>query len=89
MPPRPVNTSKPGKGFAIAGMVCGIVAFFFAGFILGLLGIIFSGVAKSKGYRGGMATAGIVCGVIALVLVILYFIGGLFGSAASSFFYMF
>lgn len=57
----------PGKGFAIASMVLGIVSFFCFAVITGVLGIIFGGVAKSKGYRGGMATAGIVCGIIGVV----------------------
>lgn len=60
--------SEPGKGFAIAGMVCGIVSFFCFGFITGLLGVIFGAVAKSKGCKSGMATAGIVCGVLGVVL---------------------
>ena len=30
--------------------------------------IIFGGVSKGKGYRGGMATAGIVCGIIGVIL---------------------
>ena len=69
--------AQPGKGLAIAGMVCGIVSFFCFGVILGILAIIFGGVAKSKGYRGGMATAGIACGAIGLALwVIMLILGG-------------
>lgn len=60
--------SQPGKGLAIAGMILGIISFFCFPAITGALGIIFGAVAKSKGYRGGMATAGIVCGVIGIVL---------------------
>ncbi len=69
---------QPGKGLAIAGMVCGIVSFFCFGIILGLLAIIFGAVAKNKGYTGGMATTGIVLGCIGLglYLVMLLFIGG-------------
>ncbi|MBE7011925.1 MAG: DUF4190 domain-containing protein [Ruminococcaceae bacterium] len=66
--------SQPGKGLAIASMVCGIVSFFCFGFILGLLAVIFGGVAKSKGYRGGMATAGIVLGVIGLAFYVIMLI---------------
>lgn len=55
---------QPGKGLAIAALVLGIVSFFCIPVITGILAIIFGGVAKSKGYRGGMATAGIVCGII-------------------------
>jgi len=60
--------SQPGKGLAIAAMILGIISFFCFPAITGALGIIFGAVAKSKGYRGGMATAGIVCGVIGIVL---------------------
>ena len=75
----PANAAQPGKGLAIAGMVCGIVSFFCFGFILGLLAIIFGAVAKSKGYTGGMATSGIVLGCIALGLYVisLLFLGSL------------
>ncbi len=58
----------PGKGFAITAMILGIISFLCFPYITGILGIIFGGVAKSKGYRGGMATAGIVCGIIGVVL---------------------
>lgn len=61
----------PGKGLAIAGMVCGILSFFCFAWILGTLGIIFGGVAKSKGCNSGMATAGIVCGAIGIALWLL------------------
>ncbi len=67
-PVQPVPVGTPGKGLAIAGMVCGILSFFCFPYILGVLGIIFGGVAKSKGYTGGMATAGIVTGVIGVAL---------------------
>lgn len=73
------NAPLPGKGMAIAALVLGIVSFFCFPIITGVLGIIFGGVAKSKGYTGGMATAGIVCGAIGLALWILMQIG-IFGS---------
>lgn len=65
------NPSNPGLGFAIAGMVCGILSFFCFAYILGALGIIFGAIAKSKGCKSGMATAGIVCGIIGIILMIL------------------
>ncbi len=78
----PMNpVAAPGKGLAIAGLVCGIVSFFFAGIILSILAIIFGGVAKSKGFRGGMATAAIVLGIIALVFTVI--ILAVLGSAVS------
>lgn len=65
--PAPSNA----KGMAIAGLVLGILAFFIFPIVTGTLGIVFGGVAKSKGYRGGMATAGIVCGCIGIALWII------------------
>ena len=76
----------PGKGFAIAGMVLGIVSlvtFWCYGFIAGILGIVFGGVAKSKGFKGGMATAGIVCGAIAICIWLVMFL--IAGSAIAAF----
>lgn len=58
---------QPAKGLAVAALVMGILSFFLFPIVTGLLGIIFGGVAKSKGNRSGMATAGIVCGIIGLV----------------------
>ena len=77
--------SAPGKGFAVASLVLGIVSFFCFAVVTGILAIIFGGVAKSKGYRGAMGTAGIACGIVglALWLVMLIFMPnallGLFG----------
>ena len=61
----------PGKGFAIAGLVMGILSFFIVPLLFGGLGIVFGALAKNKGYRGGMATAGIVCGIIGIALWII------------------
>ncbi len=58
----------PAQGFAIASMVLGIIGLLIFPYILGTLGIIFGGVAKSKGNKNGMATAGIVMGIIAVAL---------------------
>ena len=76
--------AMPGKGFATAGLVCGIISFFFLPIILSILAIIFGGVAKSKGFRGGMATAAIVLGIIALALTIILL--AIIGNAAAMFF---
>ncbi len=82
---QPAPASVPGKGLAIAGMVCGIVSFFCFGLVLGLLAVIFGGVAKSKGYRGGQATAAIVLGVIGIALTIIMWIcfGSMLGAVGS------
>lgn len=84
---QPANV--PGKGFAVASMVLGIISFFCTPIITGLLGIIFGGVAKSKGYRGGMATAGIVCGIIglALWLLMVVFMGEIYTEMLEEFMY--
>lgn len=55
------SADAPGKGLAIASLVCGIVSFFCFGIVLGILAVVF----------GGMATAGIVLGVIGLAVYVI------------------
>ncbi|MBZ4321748.1 DUF4190 domain-containing protein [Streptomyces huiliensis] len=78
--------AQPSNGLGTAGMVTGIIGavcgllpilYFFA-FVLGILGIVFGGVGRSKVSKGlatnrGAATAGIVLGIIALILPFLWF----------------
>lgn len=66
--PGPAPVSEPGKGLAIASMVCGIVSFFFFGLVLGVVALVLGLVAKNKGYTGGMATAGVATGAVAIGL---------------------
>ncbi len=66
-----VPAYEPGKGLAIASMVCGIVSFFFFGLILSIVALVLGLVAKNKGYTGGMATAGVATGSVALGLSLL------------------
>lgn len=61
------QAAQPAKGLAIAALVMGIISFFLFPVVAGPLGVVFGGVAKSKGNRSGMATAGIVCGIIGFV----------------------
>ena len=84
---------------AVAGMVCGILAFFFSfipcvgwfiSLILSVLGIIFSGVGlaqaqKSGGHGKGMAITGLVMSILPLLWIPLFIviIGGL-GAASHS-----
>ena len=61
----------PGKGMAIASLILGLVSFLCLPIVTGVLGIVFGGVAKSKGSTNGMATAGIICGIVGIALWIL------------------
>lgn len=77
-PNAPVGPT-PGKGLAIASMVCGIVTLalfciWYVSIITGILALVFGGVAKAKGCRSGMATAGIVCGSIGIGLMLIFII---------------
>ena len=76
----PTYTQNPneGQGLAIAGFVCSLVSIFCFGIILGIIGIVLSNMAKSKGYTGGLATAGIVMGIIGLVGAIIVLFAGIF-----------
>ena len=85
---------QQGNGFAVAGMVLGILAVLFAfipflgvvfGVLLGVLGAIFGGLgiarAGQPGRGGrGMAIAGLVLGIIGLVLALAQ--GAILGNAA-------
>ena len=66
-------TMQPGKGFAIASLVCGILSFFCYGIVPGVLAIVFGVVAKNKGCTDNTASAGIVLGIIGIVLYVLLF----------------
>jgi len=63
------------SGLAVASLVCSLVGVLLFGVVLGLLGIIFGGVAISKvkqnpqAYAGkGMAVAGLIIGIVDMVL---------------------
>lgn len=76
--PVPQAEVQPAKGLAVASLVLGIISLIVFAVIAGPLGIIFGGLAKSKGNRSGMATAGIVCGIIGVAgwLLIQIFLQG-------------
>lgn len=64
-----IQHGKPAQGLAIAGLVCGLVAFLFLPPVLGVLGIIFGAISWSKGNSlGRIATfvsiAGLILGMI-------------------------
>lgn len=80
---QPVAAKVPGKGMGIASLVLGLCGILIYPLICGILAVSFGGVARSKGYKGGMATAGIVLGVIDLAFWLLGVI--LWGSILGTF----
>lgn len=66
------------SGFAIAGMVCGILSILCCSwmifdFLLAIPGIIFSIVVLVKNYAGkGMAVAGLICSTVGLFLSLVF-----------------
>ena len=60
------NVQKPAQGLAVAGLVCGIIAFLLVPPLFGILGIIFGAISWSKGNTLGR-TATIVS-IVGLVL---------------------
>jgi len=82
-PPFPPGLNPAGKGLATASMVLGIVSIldpippYILGLILGIVGLILAGRAKSKGYARGMRTAGFVLSIIGIVFNLLAMIGTL------------
>ncbi|MET9969322.1 DUF4190 domain-containing protein [Streptomyces sp. NPDC006356] len=76
MPMQPSNgMGTTGLVLGIIGVVCSLTFFlWFFGVILGILGIIFGAIGRSKANRGeatnkGAATAGLVCGIVATVIL--------------------
>ncbi len=70
------QSTESASGFAIAGMICGILsivcccAWYISG-ILGILGLVFSIIVLVRKLPGrGLATAGVICASIGLVLAI-------------------
>jgi hypothetical protein len=72
----PTTTRSGSNGFAIAGLVCGIIGLFLFNFILGPLAIIFGGVGVSRANRGaghrGMAWAGVILGIIDVLIFVVF-----------------
>jgi hypothetical protein len=70
------SSSKPDskQGLAIAGLVCGIIAFLFIPPLFGALGIIFGAISWKAGNKLGMAAtvisiAGLIIGMIVGAIV--------------------
>ena len=76
----PGQTQQGGQGFAIAGMICGILSILLCiltifDFVLAIPGLILSIVAIAKQTQGkGMAIAGLICSIVGLVLSGILFI---------------
>ncbi len=82
----PAQQSAPVNGYAIAGLVLGLIGFFGGGYlfcIVPLLGVIFSGIglkkSKETGSGHGIAVGGLVVSIISLVfwIFIWAFAGGI------------
>ena len=62
---------RPGRGAAIASLVCGIVAMTlpvpFLDIVAGIIGLVMFSKAKKQGFKGGLLTAGLVCSIIGTV----------------------
>jgi hypothetical protein len=81
-PPSVVSVERKGSRLGVAGFVCGLVGalialiplFFFMGWILGVLGIVFGAVGWRNAWRdagrGGkrLSIAALVLGVVAVAL---------------------
>jgi len=70
--------TQPSNGLATASLVLGILGialFWFLGFIMSILAIVFGGVGLSRANAGapgkGTATAGLILGIVGLVLPML------------------
>jgi hypothetical protein len=99
-PAQPVVAAQPekpaGKGLAIASLILGIVGMVCCcGGITSILAIVLGIIARSKGYKSGMATIGIILGAVGIIFGIVGSIvgfatgmfGGLMESMGSSYYY--
>lgn len=76
-----VPEPEEGPGYAIAGMVCGILSMvlcccqYYVSGVLAIIGLVFSIIVLKNGKPGkGMAIAGVVCSAIGIVIA-LFLIG--------------
>ena len=68
------STQNPKQGLAIAGLVCGIIAFLFFPPLFGVLGIVFSAISMSAGNKLGktaliVSIVGLIVGMLVGALV--------------------
>lgn len=82
----PMQPPKKTNGFAVASLICGIVAVpafccIWIPIVLGVLAIVFGILSRRQDERmSGMAIAGIICGAVGLTLAVLCLIGYYNGS---------
>ncbi|GEM_PF-4344759 len=68
------DVENPGQSWAVISMILGIIAVpLYFTVIFGLLGLIFSLIARAKDNRSGQAAAGLVLNIIALILSAVFF----------------
>ncbi len=58
--------AKPKQGMAIAGLVCGIIAFLLLPPVFGVLGIVFGAISWKAGNKLGMAAT--IVSIVGLVV---------------------
>ena len=66
-------------GYAIAGLILGILSVIFSccyglGFVLGIVGLVFTIMARKSGNKEGVCTAGLILSIVGVVLGIIMFI---------------
>lgn len=69
--PPPAASSK--QGLAVAGLVCGIIAFLFLPPLFGILGIVFGGISWKAGNKLGI--------IATIVSIVGLFVGMIVGAA--------
>lgn len=64
--PLPVPKTNTKQGLAIAGLVCGIIAFLFIPPLFGTLGIVFGGISWKAGNKLGIAAT--IVSIVGLII---------------------
>ena len=67
---------QPARGLALAGFLCGLGSMILFTPIAGVLGIVFSRMAKKRGNTSKMVPAGLICGIIGIILSVVVAVVG-------------
>lgn len=61
---------QDGKDYGTPALICGVLGFFVAGLILGIIAVVLANKEKARcgGYLTGNAKAGKICGIINIIL---------------------